>query len=160
MTNVDCPDCGRRVELNQSGIIPHHDNGSPIVCAGSGRLATAVERRAMCEWCNSPATCIATSEDDPYQFACDEHCGHGDEEGAHAFLSEPAAMLAIINGLHARVAALKESAALARAEEREACADIAKTLADSAYEMGESELRAAPQQIASAIRARSKDGAR
>jgi hypothetical protein len=39
--HIDCPDCGRRIELNQSGIIPYHDNGSPIVCAGSGRQVSA-----------------------------------------------------------------------------------------------------------------------
>lgn len=120
----------------------------------------ATTHAVRCTWCDAPAVCIATSEGDPYMFACGEHCGHGDEEGAHAFLSEPAAMLAIINGLHARVAELEESDGRDRAEEREACADIAQTLADSAYEMGESDLRAAPQRIASAIRARSNGGVR
>jgi len=170
--HIDCPDCGGRVALNQSGIIPYHDNGSPIVCAGSGRQVSAASTQPSCTWCDAPAACIATSEGDPYMFACDEHCGHGDEEGAHAFLSDPAAMLAIINGLHARVAELEESDELARAEEREACAArleestrlldglaaecIAGSESRRIYETQAETLRAAID----AIRARSKDGAR
>lgn len=62
MTNIDCPDCGRRIELDQSGIIPYHDNGSPIVCAGSGRQVSAASTQPSCTWCDAPAACIAGSE--------------------------------------------------------------------------------------------------
>jgi len=126
---IDCPDCGGCVEPNQNNIIPYHDNGSPIVCAGSGRQVSA------------------------------------------AFLSDPAAMLAIINGLHARVAELEESDELARAEEREACAAEANALLesvqreiDTTYPTGDAlrELVAARTVLAKAldaIHARSKGGA-
>src|SRR5574343_355829 len=154
--DIDCPECGRRIELNQSGIIPYHDNGSPIVCAGPGRQVSAASTQPRCTWCDAPAVCIATSEGDPYMFACDEHCGHGDEEGAHAFLSDPAAMLAIINGLHARVAELVALFELACAEEREACALEAEKHAFVAR--GSGSPRAKHDEalvIADAIRARS-----
>lgn len=45
--DIDCPDCGRRVELNQNNIIPYHDNGSPIVCAGSGRQVSAASTNRL-----------------------------------------------------------------------------------------------------------------
>lgn len=131
----------------------------------------ATTHAVRCTWCDAPAVCIATSEGDPYMFACDEHCGHGDEEGAHAFLSDPAAMLAIINGLHARVAELEESDGRDRAEERETCAKIieeqrAKHLADMAHaccarHRGDYALMAdVCFQNINAIRARSKSDAR
>ena len=55
MTNIDCPDCGRRVELSQNNIIPYHDNGSPIVCAGSGRQVSAASTQPRCAWCDALA---------------------------------------------------------------------------------------------------------
>lgn len=79
--------------------------------------AEGAAHRTTCTWCDKPAVCIATSEGDPYLFSCDEHCGHGDEEGAHAMLTEPAEMLAIINALHARLREIEDCPACSGASD-------------------------------------------
>jgi len=72
MTNIDCPDCGRRIELNQSGIIPYHDNGSPIVCAGSGRQVSAASTQPSCTWCRAVCGFSGASIDGPgTKMGCD-----------------------------------------------------------------------------------------
>lgn len=50
------------------------------------RLRKALElviSAATCEHCGKPATCVGRYEDEsgPIQFACDECCGHGNEDG-------------------------------------------------------------------------------
>lgn len=36
---------------------------------------------AKCEYCDGPAACIASYEGDPWVYACNVHCGHGNEDG-------------------------------------------------------------------------------
>lgn len=113
--------------------------------------------RARCEWCGTPATCIVTSEGDPYALACDEHCGHSAEDaGGHAMLSEPGELLALVNALRDRAEDADKHASAAVMAEREACAAIARDRAEmERLPMSWSIARTEALAIESAIRARS-----
>lgn len=50
----------------------------PVANAAVRELQAA---QPTCQFCDAPATCVGYGEDAPYGFACDDHCGHGGEDG-------------------------------------------------------------------------------
>lgn len=84
---------------------------------GSGRLST-------CATCGAPASCLGAYEGhtEP-SWACDDCCGHGNEDGWCRTLEE---LPELIAGYRAEIAALREAAAA----EREAIVRYLRARAD------------------------------
>lgn len=69
----------------------------------------SVVSNASCAFCgSSEPTCIASSEEDACQYACDSCCAHYDEGGAHAMLNDPEGVLQLINRDRHRMERLNE----------------------------------------------------
>ena len=45
------------------------------------RTIAADIHKPPCAICGEPATCFGSSEGDPPSYACDDCCGHGNEDG-------------------------------------------------------------------------------
>lgn len=60
-----------------------------IVEALAERVADPDKAKSKCAYCANDATCVGFGEAvENVNFACDEHCGHGNEDGRCVFLSE------------------------------------------------------------------------
>lgn len=87
----------RLFELRPSGEQPPPGPGRCILFADEewirrpvpGKSMEGDDRSARCETCEAPATCLGRYEDmDTPSYSCDEHCGHGCEDGECRPLSE------------------------------------------------------------------------
>ena len=93
-----CADCGQQVDRRDLGAVAHHEtpNHGPLLREADEVSLSGVflgyTLSARCYVCKGPATCVGAYEGTTApEFCCDEHCGHGNEDGTCRPTADPRA---------------------------------------------------------------------